>query len=107
MDTETVPEVDMDEATYQRWWPLHIRSAKGESLTPEELAFYDAGLCQLHREERLQASPAKLDELDEKISRIERENAELASKRLALETQLRRLQARKSSPRATSVGGDK
>ncbi len=33
----------MTDFNYEHWWQLHIRSAKGESLTAEEQAEYDAG----------------------------------------------------------------
>jgi hypothetical protein len=31
----------IDEETHKRWWPLHIRRARGEALTPEEYALYE------------------------------------------------------------------
>ncbi len=34
----------MDDATYQRWWQLHLRVAKGEELDPSEQMVYDSGL---------------------------------------------------------------
>jgi hypothetical protein len=30
----------MGESTFQTWWELHVRVARGESLTAEESAFY-------------------------------------------------------------------
>jgi len=96
----------MDEANYQRWWPLHIKAAKGEALTTDEQSFYDAGLCRLHREEQLHADPEKLNELEAEIARVERENAELASKRLQLETRLRRIESRHPMRQVNSAGSD-
>lgn len=41
----------MDEATYQGWWQLHRRVAKGETLGPSEQTEYIAGREVLDREE--------------------------------------------------------
>ncbi len=36
----------MSDFDYDRWWALHLRTAKGETLTAEEKAVYVAGLDQ-------------------------------------------------------------
>lgn len=43
----------MDAAAQQHWWELHLRVARGESLTPEERNLYEATLRQLDESERL------------------------------------------------------
>lgn len=43
----------MDQETYQRWWALHLRVARGEERGAEEQALYTAGRLQLEREEKL------------------------------------------------------
>jgi hypothetical protein len=40
----------MDQATYQRWWPLHLRAARGEELHDEERSFYEEGRRSLEQE---------------------------------------------------------
>jgi hypothetical protein len=42
----------MNNISYDRWWQLHLRVAKGESLSPKEEAEYDTGLEVLDREEK-------------------------------------------------------
>jgi hypothetical protein len=41
----------MDQTTYERWWQLHLRVAKGEELDAAEQAIYAAGLMELDAEE--------------------------------------------------------
>jgi hypothetical protein len=44
----------MDEQTYKKWWPLHLRASKGEELTSAEREFYEAELKKLHDEELIE-----------------------------------------------------
>jgi len=44
----------MDEKSYKRWWQLHLRVAREETLTPAEQIEYDAGLEILDKEEKEQ-----------------------------------------------------
>jgi hypothetical protein len=37
----------MSEFDYESWWALHLRVAKGESLSEQETADYEAGLTHL------------------------------------------------------------
>jgi len=83
----------MDEPTYQQWWPLHLRASKGEVLEAEEQAFYEAGLCHLHRDETIRA-PAALTDLEEKIAAAELKNVRLEQQRELLERRLNQLQSR-------------
>lgn len=94
----------MDDATYRQWWPLHLRVSNGETLEPEDQALYEAGLCHLHRDESIQADPAKLADLEQKIAAAERKNSELDQQRQALEIRVAQLQARRSVRQADSAG---
>ena len=74
----------MDETAYRAWKALHDRWARGETLTTEEQAAYDAGCNELDAEEilpgslnDLQAIHAKAMELDAKIARAQAESAAL------------------------------
>ena len=40
----------MDQATYQQWWQLHLRVARGDHLSSDERSFYDAGLSEIEQE---------------------------------------------------------
>ena len=53
-------ESEMDQATYDRWWQLHLRVANGEGLDSTERATYEAGLAVLDAEERAQFDDASL-----------------------------------------------
>src|SRR5258706_15389213 len=75
----------MDEATYKTWWPLHIRKAKGETLTPEEQSFYQTKLKQLHQEEILHEDVEGLRQMREEIERLKAENRRLQVLREQLE----------------------
>ncbi len=41
----------MNEIEYRRWWQLHLRVAKGETLSPQEQIVYQAGIRLLDQEE--------------------------------------------------------
>ena len=60
----------MTELEYQQWWQYHIRVARGESLSDEETAIYQAGIEELDREEAAvlpRTSPATLRQLRNQI----------------------------------------
>ena len=72
--------VEQIEATLKRYQsaPRYQPIPLKQDITPDEQAFYEAGLCRLHREERLYDNPAALEEVEANIARLERENAEIA-----------------------------
>jgi len=85
----------MNETTYRAWQALHDRWAKGELLTPEEQAAYEAGCAELDAEEilpgslsNLQAIHAKAKKLDEQIARAQSESAALRAQIAATEARL-------------------
>jgi hypothetical protein len=70
----------MDQTTYQQWWQLHLRAARGESLSAGEQASYEAGLTELDTEEKQQwedANLALLRQLKAEVERLETAHAEL------------------------------
>jgi hypothetical protein len=86
-------QMKMDQATYERWRPLHVRFAKGEALDPEERAFYDAVCRQLDEEEVLgQDLDAKLAQTRAKIAALEKERAALEARRHDLEEKIATLE---------------
>ena len=94
----------MNEATYQAWQALHDRWARGETLTPDEQALYEAGCTELDAEEilpgslnNLQAVHAKASELDAQIVRAQAEAA-------ALRAQIAEAEARLSEPTRRRLG---
>lgn len=47
----------------QQWWEYHLRTARGESLTEDEQAIYDAGIEQFDQEEAEELQFSALDNL--------------------------------------------
>ncbi|MBU0511938.1 MAG: hypothetical protein KJ638_09595 [Chloroflexi bacterium] len=73
----------MDEKTYQRWWQLHLRTARGERLATSEQAEYSYGLESLDKEEKGQIEAAALVSLRrirDQIMRLQTNHARLAAK---------------------------
>lgn len=81
----------MDQADYTRWWQLHLRAARGETLDDAEQAAYEAGLTALDREERTQGQDASLElllQLKAEVERLETTHAQLQSKSQRLDRQI-------------------
>jgi hypothetical protein len=97
----------MDEATHKKWWPLHYRVAKGETLSTEERAEYEAGLQQLYAEEEAQLAPRRIERMREERKRreeLEAERARLQAQYDALRAQIATLEARLSEPTRKLLG---
>jgi hypothetical protein len=85
----------MDETTYRRWWPLHIRTAKGEILNAEEQAVYEAGRQRMYAKETINGGLAgirqareRMLELKAEYHRMRRRYEQLAAELVTLEAQL-------------------
>ena len=81
----------MENARYQRWWQLHLRVARGETLNPAERAEYEAGLAVLDREEEEQFKPGSvttLRKLRAQVEQLRRVHAELLAKSARLDEQI-------------------
>ena len=94
----------MDEATYRRWWPLHLRVAEGETLVAEEQAFYQTGLEQLHREEKLVEDVEGLRRMREEIAQLKADNLSLQALREQLEARAAALEAALSAKTRHLIG---
>ena len=53
----------MKDQEYQQWWQLHLRTSRGETLTPEEQARYQAGVEALDARQTDAAAPVASDRL--------------------------------------------
>ncbi len=85
----------MDDKTYQHWWRLHVRVARGERLSPLEQMEYDRGLLAFDREERRElesGATAALRQLRAQIEALETENAQLRASSARLDRQIRTLE---------------
>ncbi len=83
----------MDQATFQRWWEIHLRVAKGDSLNSEEQAVYDAVRQELERNESLQEVRSTREVL-ENLKALEAERSKLESRRQELESEIAALEKR-------------
>ncbi|MGH2350888.1 MAG: hypothetical protein ACRDJN_04665 [Chloroflexota bacterium] len=83
----------MDEATYRKWWPLHLRAAKGETLNADEQAFYEARLRELHAEESLQFDVAFLRQMRKELVESRGALMDLRRQHDDLERQVREMEA--------------
>ncbi|HIQ04146.1 MAG TPA: hypothetical protein EYH31_00450 [Anaerolineae bacterium] len=85
----------MDNARYQRWWRLHLRVARGETLNAAERAEYEAGLEALDEEEKEQLQPGSvtmLRRLRAQVEQLRRAHAELLAKSARLDEQIAALE---------------
>lgn len=80
---------------YEQWWQLHLRMAKGETLSDEEFSAYNSGLEEQHLAEndinedlvkQLQQLRGHLDELAEENSSLHRQQEQLDQKIATLES---------------------
>lgn len=85
----------MDEARYRRWWRLHLRVARGETLDPAEQLEYDAGLEALDQEEWEQFEPDSLNTLRilrAQVDQLRRTHDQLLAKSARLDEQIAALE---------------
>ena len=95
----------MDEATWRTWQTLHTRAARGETLTPEEQAFYEQMESHLDDLEVINGGyDAQIVEFLKKIAESERENARLREQRRELEARVAALEAT-LTPKKTAISG--
>ena len=82
----------MDQTTYRQWWQLHLRVARGDSLSPDEQSSYYAGHRELEREERL-LETEQARQTREHLAALEAEHADLERRRQQLDAEIRRLES--------------
>ena len=81
----------MDQTTYERWWQLHLKAARGGALDPTERALYEAGLATLDSEEQAQWADtdlALLRQLRAEVERLETTHAQLQARSQRLDRQI-------------------
>ncbi|MDP6505759.1 MAG: hypothetical protein QF886_19210 [Planctomycetota bacterium] len=96
----------MDEFTYKRWWPLHLRVARGESLSSEEREMYEAGLEELEQEETLKADFSELKEARAKVAQLKAEQTDLQARREQLDAEIEALEAALDEPSRQLLGAE-
>ena len=94
----------MDKATYDRWWPLHMRAVEKEPLTAEEREVYEAGLKQLHAEEKLHFDVDALRRAREAVMAKRAQLERLQERRKQLEAKIALLEAALSPETRQAIG---
>lgn len=94
----------MSEAINEDWLALHQRAARGENLTSEERAVYEAGLTRRHQEEVLDNGFADLSAARIQVAALEKEQSELKAQRDFLEIQINSLEAALSERTREALG---
>lgn len=83
----------MDQETYHKWWPIHLRASRGESLSIEERSFYEAELRKLQDEEKLRTDGKILHEARKNALGLTAEHDQLQARREKLESEIKALEA--------------
>lgn len=85
----------MAEFDYEQWWRLHVRVARGESLSAVENVTYRSGLNHLESSEAPvdQDIMATLQALQKQIEQLSQEHASLMMRSLQLDQKLAALEA--------------
>jgi hypothetical protein len=94
----------MDEDEYKAWWNLHIRVARGETLTQAEQQVYEAGVQSLDREERISGDLTRLKALRARVSELEAENGRLREQRRLLDEQIAAIESHLSAETQQELG---
>jgi hypothetical protein len=94
----------MDQVTYEKWWPLHLKAAKQEPLTAEEQAFYQAGKKELGDEEEIRIDYEEFRRLRAAIKAEEARFEKNMEKRKELHARIAELEA-SLSPRQRQLIG--
>lgn len=93
----------MDRTTYQQWWQLHLRVARGDSLSPDEQSSYHAGRRELEREEQL-LQTTEASESRRHLAALEAEHADLERRRQQLDAEIARLESQLRDPTRQYLG---
>ncbi len=81
-----------DPTVYQRWWPLHLRVARGEPLAADDQAFYDQVVQDLDREEAIAGPGGDVRKARAAVSALEAERGRLEARRQQLDAEIARLE---------------
>jgi hypothetical protein len=87
----------MEKQDYSVWWPLHLRRAKGETLSADEQALYEAGVQQLDAEEaetfRRDEELDQLREIRRRVLFADAEHQRLSQQYEKMRAEMTRLEA--------------
>lgn len=95
----------LEPSVYQRWWPLHLRAARGEVLDAEDETFYRSILHQQDQEEVLADQGQALKEARAAIAALEAEHAALEAQRRQVQSEIGALEKLLERRTVKSLGG--
>jgi hypothetical protein len=93
----------MTEQEYQAWWQLHVRMARGETLSHEEKARYEAGAKELDAAEKYPSTFERLRTMRARIAELKAEEERLLTEQQALDERIAELEARYYAQTGQSV----
>jgi hypothetical protein len=92
-----VEDDKLDEEEYRVWWAMHIRMAKGETLTAVELGDYNAGLRLLDAEDartmRQGGGLNSLRDMRQRVLAAHAEHQRLANQYETMRSEMARLES--------------
>lgn len=94
----------MNKATYEAWWQLHLRAAKGEELNESERQRYLATLHHLEQEEVFHVDATDIERLQNQLTQAQAEGEHLRVYRLQLEAKLAELEHSADKRESMAVG---
>jgi flagellar motility protein MotE (MotC chaperone) len=81
----------VNEEAYRRWWELHLRVARRETLNPVEQTFYDSGLQELDKSEQVRMVQVAREARDQ-LQALEAEQVRLEQRRRQLDQEIAALE---------------
>jgi hypothetical protein len=82
----------MDDITYRSWWNLHLRVARGETLTSNQQKEYEIGLSEMHALEDKTGDISRLREKRSEVLGLEAEHESLQQRSSSLEAEIAALE---------------
>jgi|CXWL01.1.fsa_nt_gi cell division protein FtsB len=94
----------MDQIKSEQWWVLHVRRARGESLSQEEMATYESELKRLHDDEILAEDLPALRQARQAVIDLDRRCDQLQTRRQNLKQEIARLESALSDETRQQLG---
>lgn len=89
---------------HEIWHPLHVRSAKGESLTPEEQAILDEAYQQADEKHPLRSNAAEIRTARSVLNELIAKHQHNEQKWLAIQQEIQELESQLSPEQRAELG---
>lgn len=94
----------MHNTEYKRWWDLHLRTCRGEELSDEERAVYEAGRQELQDEEHVATDLTSLRQTRQEVMELDVKCDQLQARRRQLKQEISRLESALSVETRKALG---